>query len=169
MITRPCSTCRASAACRSPQGLLVVDNLINSVASLTCTQLFYPGRTIAAMLPTEFSDASGSVLYKRFACRPRLIRDLQTMLKRPWSEAVILQGEPTIGKVKLVRSVLVRGTQPARCIAHSKRQPALPSELGCRWVAASLQRDFIYVQCTTASTVLSTLKEIIRQVEIRIM
>jgi len=56
------------------------------------------------MLPDEFADANESVLYKRFACRPKLISDLAKILKCPWGEAVILKGEPTIGKAELVRS-----------------------------------------------------------------
>ena len=56
------------------------------------------------MLPNEFADADESVLHKRFACRPKLISELTKILKCPWGEAVILQGEPTIGKAELVRS-----------------------------------------------------------------
>lgn len=56
------------------------------------------------MLPDELADANGSVLYKRFACRPKVISDVKKILQFPWREAVILQGEPTIGKAELVRS-----------------------------------------------------------------
>ena len=152
MITRRCSTCRASAPCRSPQGLLVVDNLINSVASLTCTQLFCPGRTIAALLPTEFSDASGSVLYKRFACRPRLIRDLQTILKHPWSEAVILQGEPTIGKAD---QVSVSQGHPARKMHCTQQNTACLTfgvvvQMGCCIVTKGLHLCTMYHSINSA-------------------
>ncbi|DBA98065.1 TPA: hypothetical protein ACH3X3_012891 [Trebouxia sp. C0006] len=88
------------------------------------------------MLPKKFANADESALHKRFACRPNLILDLKNILKCPWGEVVILKGEPTIGKAELVR-----------------------------WSAALLRRDFIYVPCNTASTVLSILQEIIRQLE----
>ncbi len=166
MITRRSSTRRASAPCHSPRGLPVVGNLINSVSEFACTQALCPESNVAAMLPNEFADASGSVLYKRFACRPKLIRDVKAILKCPWREAVILQGEPTIGKAKLVRS---GAPSPQIALHTANLRPALPSELWCRWIAASLQKDFIYVPCTTASTVLRTLKEIIRQLEVRQM
>ena len=53
-----------------------------------------------------------------------------------------------------------------RCSAASLR-PVSRSDLCCRSIAASLQRDFIYVPCATASTVLSVLQEKVRQLEVR--
>ena len=118
------------------------------------------------MLPNDFADADGSVLHKRFACRPKVIADLKKVLKCPWREAVILKGEPTIGKVELVRSGAPTRTQPATPLHARRRRPALRSDLWCRRVAALLRRDFIYVPCTTESTVLSVLQEIVGHLEV---